>query len=202
MDNASDYGSEDSRFESWQAREQFLRGSKTVLDDCLGKGPLPEPIRTANGDKPLWPSPARECNGGITSMMIASYTLAKQINKKHCRKATLFYPHNEWILMGIFLIIFSPHWQICDKVSRGQKILLAERGFDPRTSGLWAQHASTAPLCYTMLYLWLSQCQAEPFGWCNSTTLVWKSKILACALPPDKCIAGYALIFLCLPPQN
>ncbi|KRY20622.1 hypothetical protein T12_6564 [Trichinella patagoniensis] len=24
---------------------------------------------------------------------------------------------------------------------------LAERGFDPRTSGLWAQHASSAPLC-------------------------------------------------------
>ena len=24
---------------------------------------------------------------------------------------------------------------------------LAERGVDPRTSGLWAQHASTAPLC-------------------------------------------------------
>ena len=28
-----------------------------------------------------------------------------------------------------------------------EKKLLAERGFDPRTSGLWAQHASTAPLC-------------------------------------------------------
>ena len=27
------------------------------------------------------------------------------------------------------------------------KKTLAERGFDPRTSGLWAQHASTAPLC-------------------------------------------------------
>ena len=27
------------------------------------------------------------------------------------------------------------------------KIIIAERGFDPRTSGLWAQHASTAPLC-------------------------------------------------------
>ena len=27
------------------------------------------------------------------------------------------------------------------------KAKLAERGFDPRTSGLWAQHASTAPLC-------------------------------------------------------
>ena len=25
--------------------------------------------------------------------------------------------------------------------------VLAEHGFDPRTSGLWAQHASTAPLC-------------------------------------------------------
>ena len=28
-----------------------------------------------------------------------------------------------------------------------EKKMLAERGFDPRTSGLWAQHASTAPLC-------------------------------------------------------
>ena len=28
-----------------------------------------------------------------------------------------------------------------------EKKELAERGFDPRTSGLWAQHASTVPLC-------------------------------------------------------
>jgi hypothetical protein len=28
---------------------------------------------------------------------------------------------------------------------------LAERSFDLRTSGLWAQHASTAPLCYPCL---------------------------------------------------
>jgi hypothetical protein len=28
-----------------------------------------------------------------------------------------------------------------------EKRIVAERGFDPRTSGLWAQHASTAPLC-------------------------------------------------------
>ena len=26
--------------------------------------------------------------------------------------------------------------------------ILAERSFDLRTSGLWAQHASTAPLCF------------------------------------------------------
>ena len=29
-----------------------------------------------------------------------------------------------------------------------QKFFVAERSFDLRTSGLWAQHASTAPLCY------------------------------------------------------
>ena len=27
---------------------------------------------------------------------------------------------------------------------------IAERGFDPRTSGLWAQHASAAPHCFHM----------------------------------------------------
>ena len=32
------------------------------------------------------------------------------------------------------------------------KIKIAERGFDPRTSGLWAQHASTAPLCFACLW--------------------------------------------------
>ena len=34
---------------------------------------------------------------------------------------------------------------------REKKKKLAERGFDPRTSGLWAQHASTAPLCWYSL---------------------------------------------------
>ena len=29
--------------------------------------------------------------------------------------------------------------------------LLAEQGFDPRTSGLWAQHASFAPLCLLLM---------------------------------------------------
>ena len=31
---------------------------------------------------------------------------------------------------------------------QNEKSQLAERSFDLRTSGLWAQHASTAPLCY------------------------------------------------------
>ena len=29
-----------------------------------------------------------------------------------------------------------------------KKKVVAEDGFDPSTSGLWAQHAPTAPLCY------------------------------------------------------
>ena len=33
-------------------------------------------------------------------------------------------------------------------LSKMKKRNLAERSFDLRTSGLWAQHASTAPLCY------------------------------------------------------
>ena len=33
------------------------------------------------------------------------------------------------------------------EVKKEKKKNIAERGFDPRTSGLWAQHASTAPLC-------------------------------------------------------
>ncbi len=38
-------------------------------------------------------------------------------------------------------------WKIKVKSNFLHKNVLAERGFDPRTSGLWAQHASAAPLC-------------------------------------------------------
>ena len=44
----------------------------------------------------------------------------------------------------------SVSWDIPNEISRffkKNKEVIAERGFDPRTSGLWAQHASTAPLC-------------------------------------------------------
>ena len=58
----------------------------------------------------------------------------------------------------------------------GKKIFLAERGFDPRTSGLWAQHASTAPLCYThgvnkyVVFHWPSKI------WCNRLQIQHKHK--------------------------
>ena len=41
--------------------------------------------------------------------------------------------------------------------------MLAERGFDPRTSGLWAQHASTAPLCFLLTYT-PSEARSNCFG--------------------------------------
>ena len=43
------------------------------------------------------------------------------------------------------------------------KKLLGERGFDPRTSGLWAQHASTAPLCLLLTYT-PSEARSNCFG--------------------------------------
>ena len=39
---------------------------------------------------------------------------------------------------------------------------LAERGFDPRTPGLWAQHASTAPLCYSYNPIQSNPTDAQP----------------------------------------
>ena len=43
---------------------------------------------------------------------------------------------------------------------------LAERSFDLRTSGLWAQHASTAPLCFYCHIRLISIYYLN--GWCNS----------------------------------
>ena len=42
---------------------------------------------------------------------------------------------------------FTPHPHPPTNKKQQQQQKLTERGFDPRTSGLWAQHASTAPLC-------------------------------------------------------
>ena len=33
------------------------------------------------------------------------------------------------------------------KKGKKKEKMVAENGFDPSTSGLWAQHAPTAPLC-------------------------------------------------------
>ena len=33
-------------------------------------------------------------------------------------------------------------------LGKNKKLYVAEGGFDPPTSGLWAQHASSAPLCW------------------------------------------------------
>ena len=38
--------------------------------------------------------------------------------------------------------------KVIKRLNQSIERTIAERGFDPRTSELWAQHASTAPLCY------------------------------------------------------
>ena len=49
------------------------------------------------------------------------------------------------VFMSINVLLATEGLKICHH--DWPKAKLAERGFDPRTSGLWAQHASTAPLC-------------------------------------------------------
>ena len=65
------------------------------------------------------------------------------------------------------------------KEFREAKKKLAERGFDPRTSGLWAQHASTAPLCSDekkyLKYKRLSAFIVKQFQTCIQSTNVIKT---------------------------
>ena len=54
-----------------------------------------------------------------------------------------------------------------------RKCILAERSFDLRTSGLWAQHASTAPLCSTAARsvnncIWLLWFEQHQWFWLKS----------------------------------
>ena len=64
------------------------------------------------------------------------------------------------------------------------KKYIAERGFDPRTSGLWAQHASTAPLCscnMSSLYTSKYSCTNNMVTYRNysySPVLILKKKLL------------------------
>ena len=71
-----------------------------------------------------------------------------RFHEKYCDSLFLF----RCAFSFIFHFIF---WKVIPKFVRSswrtlnEKHTLAERGFNPRTSGLWAQHASTAPLCFT-----------------------------------------------------
>ena len=51
---------------------------------------------------------------------------------------------------------------------------IAERGFDPRTSGLWAQHASTAPLCSMLACRHVMYISTTAF----SINRIFKSRVL------------------------
>ena len=44
-----------------------------------------------------------------------------------------------------------------------KKLYVAESGFDPPTSGLWAQHASSAPLCWKLKELISDKIRAQKY---------------------------------------
>ena len=63
----------------------------------------------------------------------------------------IFFAPKFYTLNYVLYIFFVTLEKVFVYVFAGQVIIiktLAERSFDLRTSGLWAQHASTAPLCF------------------------------------------------------
>ena len=81
-------------------------------------------------------------------------------------------PHEEFFQIGFFLsaisntdsqkaqnfVTFRKDTQ--RKKRRKKRKKLAEDGFDPSTSGLWAQHASAAPLCFPQAHSYQIQHRA------------------------------------------
>ena len=65
-------------------------------------------------------------------------------------------------------IVIVKTWCQSDDQNSYQK-MLADRGFDPRTSGLWAQHASTAPVCCYEIRVW------KRIYWCNLHETVFRA---------------------------
>ena len=62
------------------------------------------------------------------------------------------------ILRGVISLFLTGRWDIglishsrnFFELTWAQNLYVAEGGFDPPTSGLWAQHASSAPLCWKL----------------------------------------------------
>ena len=72
-----------------------------------------------------------------------------RFHEKYCDSLFLFRCAFPIYFPIFFLKSYHKIRQVFLKDSKFKRKTLAERGFDPRTSGLWAQHASTAPLCFT-----------------------------------------------------
>ncbi|WAQ98726.1 hypothetical protein MAR_023099 [Mya arenaria] len=80
-----------------------------------------------------------------------SHIVEQPSSRRCCGKPLTLYPssrgsqHSHSSSVGAHLQVVPNDLNHCRAV-RGHRNR-RERGFDPRTSGLWAQHASTAPLC-------------------------------------------------------
>ena len=75
---------------------------------------------------------------------------------------------NVW-LAGVGLHDMKTAWSLAGC----EKVWLAEDGFDPSTSGLWAQHASAAPLC-SLLLLWELAPAFHDFKLISYPYVVWE----------------------------
>ena len=89
------------------------------------------------------------------------------------------------------------------QINKDKKKWLAERGFDPRTSGLWAQHASTAPLCsyFLMAYFnyltWQGHQYIASFKNISSMVYQWSDIVFLSAFPTVIVILKSTINLLC-----
>ena len=73
--------------------------------------------------------------------------LLRRLNSQHQSKSTVLRRLINSLESIEWMIIMNVSWSFKKKIIITTPVLLAERSFDLRTSGLWAQHASAAPLC-------------------------------------------------------
>ena len=76
-------------------------------------------------------------------------------------------------------------WKLRKRQEKGGEVKrVAADGFDPSTSGLWAQHASTAPRCFHSVFRAYNYSPVKPlvklksdnsYGFCIYETDVWLS---------------------------
>ena len=148
MDNASDYGSEDSRFESWQARKPDFESNmmQENKSTCHALS-MPHTSQINKGGILKENPEIKEAPWHFQSTKVSHFSTFECIFALFLFLKKSSSGKEEWhryMLSSNCLLDASISINACIN----KKTDLAERGFDPRTSGLWAQHASTAPLCW------------------------------------------------------
>ena len=96
-----------------------------------------------------------ECSPATRAARVRFPDVAITFSMVDQARQIIFFAPKFYTLNYVLYIFFVTLETVFVYVFAGQVILnktLAERSFDLRTSGLWAQHASTAPLCFATKY--------------------------------------------------